>query len=109
MKTIRLILTFYKSFAFTSFFITFTCLGLLYGFGAKGIYMIQILFWFKVFTLAVTVYSINIYKKNEFYYYKNLGISKRILWIPILTFDFLFFLITIITLGSNLHETLPGS
>ena len=30
---------------------------------------------------------INIYKKNQFYYYKNLGISKKTLWIPILTFE----------------------
>lgn len=109
MKPIRLILTFYKSFAFTSFLITFICLALLYGFGAKGIYIIQALFWFKIFTLAITVYFVNIYKKNEFYYYKNLGISKLILWIPILIFDFLFFLITIIVLASNLHETLTGS
>jgi hypothetical protein len=81
----------------------------LYGFGPKGIYVIQPLFWFKIFTLAITVYTINIYKKNEFYYYKNLGISKLKLWIPIITFDFLFFLITIIILASNLHETLPRS
>ena len=109
MKTIRLILTFYKSFAVASFSITFTCLVLLVGFGPKGLYVIQPLFLFKIFTLAITVYLINVYKKNEFYYYKNLGLSKLTLWIPILIFDFLFFLITIIILASNLHETLPGS
>ncbi len=109
MKTIRLILTFYKSFAFLSFLITFICLGLLYGFGTNGVYMIQVLFWFKIFTLAVIVYSTNVYKKNEIYYYKNLGISRRMLWIPILIFDFLFFLISILILSSNLHETQPGS
>ena len=111
MKTLRLILTFYKSFAFLSFLITFICLGLLYaGYKAtKGIYFIQEYFWFKVFTLAIIVYFMNIYKKNEFYYYKNLGISKLQLWIPILIFDFLFFLISMIILASNLHETHPGS
>lgn len=109
MKTIRLILTFYKSFAFLSFTITFVSLGLIYGFGKNGIYMIQIFFWFKIFTLAVIVYSTNVYKKNEIYYYKNLGLSRLKLWIPTLTFDFLFFLISIIILASNLHETQPGS
>ena len=109
MKTLRLILTFYKSFAFISFFITFICLAILYGFGAKGIHVIQPLFWFKIGTLAIIVYSVNVYKKNEFYYYKNLGISKLKLWIPIVTFDFLFFLITLIILASNLHETPAGS
>lgn len=109
MKTIRLILTFYKSFAFLSFLVTFICLGLLYGFGINGIYMVQALFWFKIFTLAIIVYSTSVFKKKEFYYYKNLGISKQTLWIPILFFDFLFFLIAIIVLASNLHETQPGS
>jgi|SaaInlStandDraft_4_1057021.scaffolds.fasta_scaffold91655_1 hypothetical protein len=109
MKTIRLILTFYKSFAFISLLITCTCLGLLYGFGAKGIYMIQALFWFKIITLALTVYFVNIYKKNQFYYYKNLGLSRLIIWIPIIVFDFLLFLIPSIILASHLHETLPGS
>ena len=109
MKTIRLLLTFYQSFAFTSFLITFVCLGLLFGFGAKGISMIQALFWFKIFTLASIVYSTNVYKKNQFYYYKNLGLSKTALWIPVLIFDFLFFLISIIILASYLHETLPRS
>ena len=113
MKALRLILTFYKSFAFLSFLITFICLGLLSGFilvvGPKGISFIQTLFWFKIFTLAVIVYFINVYKKNEFYYYKNLGISKFMLWIPILIFDFLFFLISMVILAAYLHDTLPGS
>lgn len=109
MKTIRLLLTFYRSFAFLSFLITLICLFLLYGAGAKGIHMIQVLFWFKIFTLAITVYSINVYKKNEFYYYRNLGLSKLTLWISVLTVDFLIFLISIIILARCLHETLPGS
>lgn len=55
------------------------------------------------------VYSTNSYKKNEFYYYKNLGLSKLKLWPPILVFDFLFFLIALITIASNNYEPLPGS
>jgi|APIni6443716594_1056825.scaffolds.fasta_scaffold2097067_2 hypothetical protein len=109
MKTIRLILTFYKSFALSSYLITFACLFIMYEYGKNGMYIIQALFWFKIFTLAISVYFINSYKRNEFYYYKNLGISKLTLWIPILIFDFLFFLISIIIIASNTHETLPGS
>jgi hypothetical protein len=77
--------------------------------GPKGISIIQALFWFKITTLAIIVYFMNIYKKNELYYYKNLGISRLRLWIPILVFDFLFFLVSIIVLASHLHETHPGS
>jgi hypothetical protein len=81
----------------------------MYGFGKDGIHMIQVFFWFKIFTLAVIIYSTSVYKKNEIYYYKNLGLSRLKLWIPTLTFDFLFFLISLIILASNLHETQPGS
>ncbi|MCF6356352.1 MAG: hypothetical protein L3J54_00975 [Draconibacterium sp.] len=106
MKTIRLILTFYKSFAFLSFLITFACASIVY---ANGIGTLTVLIWFKIATLGLFYYYINSYKRNEMYYYKNLGISKLTLWLPILIFDFLFFLITIIILASNIHETLPGS
>lgn len=75
----------------------------------NGNFILQVLFWFKILTLAITIYSINVYKRNEFYYYKNLGLSKRMLWLPILIFDFLLFLTALITLASNLHETLPRS
>ncbi|HEY3371096.1 MAG TPA: hypothetical protein VGK10_09630 [Prolixibacteraceae bacterium] len=106
MTTLRSILTFYKSFAFTSFLLTAICLVIIY---THGISTFQALFWFKISTLGLFYYSINSYKINELYYYKNLGISKRKLWIPILVFDFLFFLISMIITASNLHETLPGS
>lgn len=109
IKTIRLLLTFYKSFAVASFAITFACLFLMFGFKANGIYMIQVLFWFKIATLALIVYSVNSYKSKEFYYYKNHGLSNRKLWLPILVFDFLVFLISIITIASKLHEALSGS
>ena len=107
IKKIRLILTFYKSFAFASNLITLVCGMLIYGFRSKGIYMIQPIFWFKIFTLAAIVFFIHSYKKNEFYYYKNLGISKLNLWIPILIFDFIAFLVLIIAVASQNYETHP--
>lgn len=109
MKQVRLILTFYKSFAIVSFVITLACIGALYGFGKNGIHILQAFFWFKIFTLGVTVYSINTYKKNQFYYYRNLGLSKLKLWVPILTFDFIFFLTTLILTAIKIHDTLPRS
>ena len=107
MKTLRLILTFYKSYAFTSLLITFICLGLVYQFGSKAVQLIQVLIWFKIFTLAVIFFSISKYKRNQFYYYTNLGVSKITLWASTLSFDFLFFLIAIISLAIQLHETQP--
>ena len=92
-RSVRLIVTFYSSFAFASNLITLACLYLVYLYGDKAIYIIQILFWFKILTLAVIVYFIHQYKKDLFYYYKNLGLSKKHLWIPTLTFDLALFLI----------------
>ncbi len=81
----------------------------MYGFGEKAINILQAFFWFKIFTLVVTFYYINSYRSHEFYYYKNLGISKLKLWIPTLTFDFLLFLFSVIILAVQLHETHPRS
>jgi len=50
------------------------------------------IFWFKVASLAGIFYFINAHKRKEYYYYRNFGLSKRKIWIPILTFDFLLFL-----------------
>lgn len=109
MKTLRLILTFYKSFALVSLLLTLTCLYIIYGYGKNGIYILQYLFWFKLVTIGIIYYYINSYKNAEFYYYKNLGVSKQKLWIPILFFDISFFLISAIILAAKLHETLPRS
>jgi len=106
MTTLRSILTFYKSFAFTSLLLTVICLKIVVTY---GISTFQALFWFKIISLGLIFYYINSYKKNELYYYKNLGISKLKLWLPILIFDFFFFFITMIITAQTIHDTLPGS
>ncbi len=96
MLTLRLLLTFYKSYAFASWMITLACMSIIY---TWGIHTITALFWFKLFTLGVTVYFTNSYKWKEFYFYQNLGLSKTHLWTSSLIFDFLsFILVLIITL-----------
>ncbi len=109
MKTLRLLLTFYRYLAGFSITISIMCLAILIGFGSNGVYIVAPLFWYKVFTLVAGVYIINNYKKREFYYYKNLGLSKLKLWIPILLFDFVLFLIALKFLASHLHDTQAGS
>lgn len=92
MRTIRLILTFYKSFAFASMMITLSCLSIIY---TWGIDTFAVLFWFKIITLGLIFYYIHSIKKDNFYYYKNLGLTKKILWISSLSMDFIIFLILI--------------
>lgn len=90
---LRLILSFYRSFAFASATLTFACISIVY---ANGIYAFTVVFWFKMATLGLIFYFINNYKKHELYYYKNLGVSKWMLWIPTLTFDFILFIVSTI-------------
>lgn len=97
MKTIRLIFTFYKSFAFVNSMITLACLSITYTWGIDTFVM---LFWFKIITLGLILYYIHNYQKNIFYYYKNLGLTKKKLCIVTLSFDFTLFLaLTIIILA----------
>lgn len=85
IKKIRLIWTFYCSFIWASLAITTSCTYLFWAYDAKGFAMI---FWFKVVTLGLIFYYINFTKSKEYFYYQNLGVSKKTLWVASLTFDF---------------------
>lgn len=89
MKTTRLILTFYKNFIATSLILSCCCA---YALHINGMHAFALLFWFKVLTLGLTFYFIGQYKKKEFYYYQNLGISKLVLWVSSLSIDMLIFI-----------------
>lgn len=93
LKTIKLILTFYKSFFLANFIITLGCLRPFWLFGFQSFMAI---FWFKTGTLVIIYHFIKTYKNKEFYYYQNLGISKFFLWSATLTFDFTLFIFLII-------------
>lgn len=93
MRTFGLIVSFYKSYAFSSLAITVVCMYFPYMFGLGTFSM---LFWFKVMTLGMIFYLNNSYKKNEYYYYRNLGVSKKLLWGWTLSFDLIFYLVLFI-------------
>lgn len=92
MRTLRLVATFYKSYAYASLLVTSFCVLQFYLIGIKPF---ALLFWFKIATLGIFVYFVNVYKKDEFYYYKNLGLSKLFLWISTLLFDLILFIVLI--------------
>ena len=93
MKTLRLIGTFYKSYFIASSIITISCISSII---LNGINVITALIWFKFITLGIIIYYINSYKKNEFYYYQNLGLSRLFLWISTLLIDISIFIISLI-------------
>ena len=90
---ISIIWIFYRSFILLSLIITAICLRVFWLYHFKIFFTI---FWFKIVTLAITYYFIDVYKRKEYYYYHNLGISKRKLWTITLGFDFALFISLII-------------
>ncbi len=94
-KTIRLLRTFYSNFLLLSLLITFGC-GFIYW--TYGIGTFTTLFWLKLITLGIIYFSISTSKSKiqEFYYYQNLGVSKRLLWGVTFSFDFALFVLLLI-------------
>jgi hypothetical protein len=89
IKVIRLLFTFYRSYFIATFFTTCCCINI---YTKIGIVAFTALFWFKITTLALIYYYINANKAHELYYYQNLDVSKRLLWISTLIFDFTLFI-----------------
>ncbi|MTB53447.1 hypothetical protein [Lewinella sp. W8] len=77
MKTVQLFFTFYQSCVLVGVLINGACTIIL---STWGIATFKYLFWFKVITLLLTYYFVSEIKAKEFIYYKNLGVSKRLLW-----------------------------
>jgi NADH:ubiquinone oxidoreductase subunit 2 (subunit N) len=105
MRTLRAILSFYSSFAFVGFLLTAFCLGTLY---VTGLAMFVFLFWLKVGTMWLIYIFTDNSKRNEYYYYDNLGISKRTLWIPALALDFIVFMTSMVVLMLNMNGAQTG-
>jgi hypothetical protein len=106
MRTFRAILSFYSSFAFLGFLLTAACLTIVY---TNGIATFTLLFWFKIGTMWLTYYFTDSYKSKEYYYYDNLGISKRTLWVPALAFDFTVFMVSMVVLMLKMNGAQAGS
>lgn len=94
-KILRLSWTFYRNFVLFSVIATGACLRALWLVGLSGFFAV---FWLKMATLVITYSFINAHKKNEYYYYQNLGVSKTVLWVISLSFDVIVFIFSVILL-----------
>jgi hypothetical protein len=100
LKQVRLLTSFYIGFAAPSILITLSCSYLLF---SLGITAIVYLFWFKIATTLIFYFSVNAYKKKEYFYYQNLGLSKQKLWCINLTLDVLILIVCFITALNLTH------
>jgi hypothetical protein len=84
MKTIRLVLIFYKYFAFLSLFLTGISVWVV---TSNGWEAFSAVFWMKIITTGIIFWFISASKEKEFYYFQNLGLSKMRLWMYALGLD----------------------
>lgn len=54
----------------------------------EGVSAIVLSFWFKLFTLLITLIFVWYQNSRRFYYYKNLGLSKKALLVSCFFLDF---------------------
>jgi len=92
MRSLILITRFYGKIFLVNFLVSLTCIYLLGNYGNKGFEIIGVLFWYKIISIAVLLYTAIYYQKQELYYYQNLGISKLKLGAATSAFDFVIWL-----------------
>ncbi|PJE46628.1 MAG: hypothetical protein CUR34_08345 [Sediminibacterium sp.] len=97
IKQLQIFWLFYKSFAVASLFFTLCCISLFWKYEFS---VFSGIFWFKFFTGMIIYYFVNDFRKKEYYFYYNLGISKRQLWVTTLGFDFSVFILSIILISN---------
>lgn len=91
-RYIRLIWTFYKKFFVLSVIIDICGVAIFWKYGYSTF---SPLLFLKLITLGITFYGLNAYKYKEYYYYQNLGMSIKLLWTILLSFDLLLFILLI--------------
>ena len=89
MRHLKIVLTFYKSFFVAGIIVSLACISSLYFSGFKAL---SPLVFLKLLTLGVIIFYINLSKKKEFYYYRNLGLPKPRLWIYAVAIDLTIFI-----------------
>jgi hypothetical protein len=92
-RSIRLIITFYNTYNIPSILISLLSGAILM---KSGLSFFVVVFWFKLISMAFIITFINSYRKKEYFYYQNLGLSKMALWTGSLVFDFVLFLALLI-------------
>lgn len=96
LRGIRIILTFYRSYFIASLVISLACASVIFANGLKVLSGVLLL---KVVSLMIIYFFISAYKRPEFYYYQNLGFSKKRIWILSIITDMLLFILLLIIIS----------
>ncbi|MBG6234307.1 hypothetical protein IWX76_000862 [Pedobacter sp. CAN_A7] len=92
-RNLNLLYRFYLNFCLVSVIITLVSMAMFYELGPGAA---AIILWFKIITMGVFSWYVSSYKHKEFYYYRNLGLSKFKLFACTLGFDFVVFVLLMV-------------
>jgi hypothetical protein len=98
LKVLRLYFTFFQGFFLPAFLISLGGSAILFVWGMQAFMAV---FWYKIVTMFVLYSFVKRYKKKEFFYYQNLGLSLLKLWSFALIID-MFLFITLIVVARKL-------
>lgn len=98
-KSRSLIFQFYRGYAVPAILFTFCSVGILY---LSGIRLLPAVCWFKLLSDSIILYYIRSYRRSDYIYYHNLGLSKLQLWAYSLSLDTMVFLFGLI-IALQLH------
>lgn len=88
-KSLRLLGTFYRGYALPSLVLTACCVTLNW---QADFRLFGLLFWGKLGSLGLFFAYSHGYRRAEYGYYHNLGLSQQVLWAATLTLDVSLFL-----------------
>ncbi len=95
IRKLKAIIVFYKNFSLLSLIINVICIRLFWLYGISIFFGI---FWCKIISYAFAFYFVNLYKKNEYFFYQNIGLQIKCLWAITLGLDFILFIIILIAI-----------
>ena len=93
IKKLHLLWAFYKNLAFVLFVVNCVSWFLFF---KIGMHSLTVILYFKVISSGCMVSYISSYKKSEFYYYQNMGLSRIFLWKYTLCADFVFLVLLLL-------------
>ncbi|GAA4434450.1 hypothetical protein GCM10023091_09430 [Ravibacter arvi] len=89
MKTLNLIFRFYKSFCLATLL---PSAFLLYSASPDVLKVFGLAFKFKILSLILVLALVYQYKRSQFYYYRNLGLSRNVILVSVFMLDMMIFL-----------------
>ena len=96
LRGIRIVITFYSSYFIASFIVSLACASMVFTAGLSAMSGVMLI---KTVSLVIIYFFISAYKRPEFYYYQNLGFSKKRIWALSILADLLLFILLLILIS----------